>query len=110
MRHLFGMILNASYVCVMDMIYYHGTSNNNIIDKILPPIVTNCISEVGRKKNLDKVFFTTSYKSAMIYAKRAANQYGGNPRVLIVEPKGEIFCLNATQGTEVYYSDYCTVQ
>lgn len=89
--------------------YYHGTANNNILDMILPPTVTGCIQEVGRKKNLNKVFFTTSYKSAMIYAKRAANQYGGIPRVLTVEPSGEIVCLNSTPGTEVYYSDYCRV-
>src|SRR5258707_501210 len=102
MQHLFGILNNASYVCYMNTIYYHGTSNNNITTKILPPSVTNCISEIGRKKNLDKVFFTTSFKSAMIYAKRAANQYGGSPRVVIVEPKGNIVCLNSTPGTEVY--------
>lgn len=91
------------------MQYYHGTSNNSITDKILPPSVTGCISEVGRKKNLNKVFFTTSYKSAMIYAKRAANTYGGIPRVLSVNPVGEVVCLNANKGTEVYYSDYCLI-
>jgi hypothetical protein len=89
--------------------YYHGTSNNNITDKILPPSVTGCLSEVGRKKNLNKVFFTTSYKSAMIYAQRAANVYGGAVRVLEVQPVGEITCLNSSVGTEVYYSDYCLV-
>jgi hypothetical protein len=91
------------------MIYYHGTSNDSITDKILPPSITGCISESGRKKNTDKVFFTTSYKSAMIYAQRAANSYGGKPRVLHVKPIGNIVCLNATHGTEVYYSDYCLV-
>jgi len=94
----------------MNTIYYHGTSNNSITNKVLPPVVTNCISEVGRKKNLDKVFFTTSYKSAMIYANRAANQYGGTARVLVVIPSGEIVCLNSSAGTEVYHSDYCIVQ
>lgn len=45
----------------------------------------------------------------MIYAKRAANQYGGMPRVLSVTPMGDIVCLNANKGTEVYYSDSCVV-
>lgn len=90
-------------------IYYHGTSNAKITNKVLPPIDTGCISEVGRKKNLNKVFFTTSPTSALIYAKRAANQYGGTPKVLIVEPVGSIVCLNENRGTEVYYADYCNV-
>lgn len=91
------------------MIYYHGTANDQITDKVLPPSITGCISEVGRKKNLDKVFFTTSYKYALIYASRAANQYGGKGIVLQVEPVGQIVCLNANAGTEVYYSNYCNV-
>lgn len=91
------------------MKYYHGTANYRIVDKVLPPSITGCISEVGRKKNLDRVFFTTSYKSAIIYAKRAANQYGGIARVLEVMPVGEIICLNPNIGTEVYYSNYCNV-
>lgn len=89
--------------------YYHGTSNNSITDRILPSSTTGCLSELGRKKNLDKVFFTTSYKSAMIYATRAANVYGGIPRVLCVKPVGDVVCLNATKGTDVFYSDYCLV-
>lgn len=92
------------------MTYYHGTSNPSITDKILPPSVTGCLSEIGRKKNLNRVFFTTSYKSAMIYAQRAANVYGGTARVLCVEPVGDIVCLNANKGTEVYHSDYCLVK
>jgi len=96
-------------VVIAKQTYYHGTANDSIIDMILPPTVTGCIQEVGRKKNLNKVFFTTSYKSAMIYAKRASNQYGGNPRVLVVDPIGDIVCLNATPGTEVYHSDCCRV-
>jgi len=91
------------------MSYYHGTSNSNITTELLPPCVTGCISEVGRKKNVDKVFFTTSYKSACIYAKRAANAYGGVPRVLEVVPCGEVICLNSTAGTEVYYCNRCLI-
>jgi len=37
----------------------------------LPPANTGNISEKGRKKNLDKVFFTKDLKSAKIYADRA---------------------------------------
>lgn len=106
-RYIF---VQANRETVNYMIYYHGTSNSQIKDKVLPPSLTGCISEVGRKKNLDQVFFTTSYKSALIYAKRAANQYGGIARVLEVEPIGEICCLNANAGTEVYHSNYCIVK
>ena len=91
------------------MPYYHGTSNNAITTHILPPINTGVLSEVGRKKNLNKVFFTTSYKSALIYAQRAANQYGGTVRVLEVIPIGAIHCMNANKGTEVYYADFALV-
>lgn len=88
--------------------FYHGTSKANLTE-ILPPATTGNIQEVGRKKNLNKVFFTTSYKSALIYAKRDANVYGGKPVVHVVLPVGQIDCLNCAPGTDVYFSDKAIV-
>lgn len=90
-------------------ILYHGTSNNSIVKEVLPPNQTNTISEKGRKKNLDKVFFTRTYKSAEIYAGRSYNSYGGIKRVLPVIPVGRVEILNTEPGTEVFMSDYAIV-
>jgi hypothetical protein len=90
-------------------ILYHGTSNPNINNIILPPIETKIISEKGRKKNLDKVFFTKSYKSAQIYAGRAFNSYGGNKRVLPIIPIGKVEIVNSNKGSEVFMADYAIV-
>jgi len=88
--------------------YYHGTSDVfglGIGDYILPPEGTSNIQEIGRKKNLDKVFFTISSSSARIYSGRAVRVFGGNPIVYEVDPIGDIFFLNSDKGTEVAYSD-----
>ena len=64
----------------MNRIYYHGTTDANGIDFILlPPVVTDSLSEKGRKKNLDRVFYTHDLGLARIYAGRAARSIGGNP-------------------------------
>lgn len=86
--------------------YYHGTSTVlPIKDKILPFDQTGSIQEKGRKKNLDKVFFTKDIGSAWIYAGRSCSVFGGKPVVYIVEPVGEIQTLNETAGTTVYCAD-----
>jgi hypothetical protein len=85
-------------------VLYHGTAHSAISRKVLPPFETQIISERGRKKNLDRVFFTKDPKSAAIYAGRAANSYGGTPRVLRVIPFGKVEVLNANDGTTVFYS------
>ena len=90
-------------------VYYHGTSNDLITNELLPPDITGCLQERGRKKNLNRVFFTLSHKSAAVYAGRAANVYGGNKRVLQVIPIGDIICINDTPGCEVYCSDSAIV-
>lgn len=87
-------------------IKYHGTSNPNVTDKVLPSSQTGVLSEVGRKKNLNKVFYTDSPNSAKIYAGRAKNSYGGTPVVHKVIPMGELTTLNSNPGTEVHHSDY----
>lgn len=90
-------------------IKYHGTSNHSITNKILPPQTTGVLSEVGRKKNLNKVFYTDTENSAKIYAGRAKNSYGGTPKVHRVIPMGDLETLNDTKGTEVHHSDYGVV-
>jgi hypothetical protein len=71
------------------MIFYHGTSNTLQIDKILlPPYITYTKREEWRNKFDDKVFITNSIKSAIMYAKKACQKYGGKPVVYQVEPKG----------------------
>lgn len=85
-------------------VLYHGTSSPDLSREVLPPDATQVISEKGRNKNLNKVFFTKDYKSADIYAKRAARSYGGNPRVLKVIPMGEVTIVNENQGTTVFHA------
>ncbi|MDE1969985.1 MAG: hypothetical protein KGI50_00155 [Patescibacteria group bacterium] len=83
-------------------ILYHGTSSSMIEREVLSPDTTYVISEKGRKKNLDKVFLTKDKGSAWIYAKRAANSYGGVPRVLDVVPQGSVDVINDGKGTSVF--------
>lgn len=90
-------------------VLYHGTSNEGISNLVLPPSTTGVISEQGRKKNLEKVFFTKTEKSAQIYAGRARNVYGGEKRVLAVVPIGSVEVLNDRKGTEVLMSDAALV-
>ena len=86
-------------------ILYHGTSNESIVDTIEPPSKTNVIQETTRKKNLDKVFFTKTAKSADIYAGRSLNVNGGTKKVYSVVPVGNVDILNNQAGTEVYMAD-----
>ena len=91
--------------------FYHGSSTiNNIKHMLLPPDETNVISEKGRKKNLDKVFFTKDLKSAMIYAKRAVRQLGGEPILYRVIPMSDVECINETEGTTVYCCEWAFVE
>lgn len=72
--------------------FYHGTSDVfDIREVILPPLQTDNLREDWRKKNLDKVYFTSSQLSAYMYAKKACKKYGGNPIVYIVKPIGQWF-------------------
>jgi len=83
--------------------YYHGTNREFAPgDYILPPAETGEISEKGRKKNLDKVFFTLDKGSAKIYAGRATKSFGtGSPNIYKVQPIGSIEWLNKQKGTTV---------
>jgi hypothetical protein len=87
-------------------IYYHGTSTALNLDyKLLPPSETGVIQEKGRKKNLNKIFFTKDIGSANIYAGRAVQRFGGEPIIYRVIPMGEITKVQGLPGTTVYMSD-----
>lgn len=90
-------------------ILYHGTSSKDISRQVLPPDTTQVISEMGRKKNLSRIFMTHDFGSAEIYAKRAANSYGGKPRILKVVPFGDVEVLNGEKGTTVFHSPMAVV-
>lgn len=82
--------------------YYHGTSTAVGINfRLLPPAMTGVLEEVGRKKALDRVFFTADRRSADIYAGRAVARFGGQPVVYRVIPAGAVECHNGTPGTSV---------
>jgi hypothetical protein len=90
--------------------YYHGSSMDfKPGSLILPPSKTKKMSEKGRKKNLDVVFFTKDPKSALIYAGRAVQSLGGAHAVYEVEPMGPISVLNDTPGTTVFSAPYAKV-
>lgn len=83
--------------------YYHGTSSNAPVkDTILPPNVHSFgISELGRSKNLDKVFVTTNRGYASTYARRVANMKGCEPVIY------EVLCDNVVlyqtcNGLDIY--------
>lgn len=89
------------------MIYYHGTTDKNGISfMLLPPEDTNTISEKGRKKNLDRVFYTHDKGLAEIYAMRAARSIGGNPVVLRVISPVDPVLMNDTPGASVYHCSW----
>jgi len=85
--------------------YYHGTSTAVVpLDefRLLPPDETGNLSEAGRIKNLDMVFFTEDYNYANIYAQRAVNQFGGDPVIFRVIPMGDVRTINDKPGATVY--------
>ena len=91
--------------------FYHGTSSNvDIGDRLLPPHMTGTLSEVGRKKNLDLVFFTADKSSARVYAGRSVRKFGGDPVIYKVHPVGDIRVLNTDKGTSVYAAPWAYVE
>lgn len=81
---------------IMDRVtYYHGSSVLTDSDyMLLPPVVTGVIQEKGRRKNLNKVFFTKDKGTANIYAGRSFNVNGGVRRIFRVIPMGVITKIN----------------
>ena len=91
------------------IIYYHGSSDA-VLDpngyRLLPPNTSGKLQEKGRKKNLDKIFYTTDKNSAKIYAGRAVRRFGGNPVIVRAIPMGDIDVINNKKGTSVYSSPW----
>ena len=95
----------------METKYYHGTTDLAGIGHILmPPESTGVISEKGRKKNLDRVFFTKDLGLARIYAGRAARSIGGNPQILRVISPVDSKVLSDTPGATVYHAEWAFVE
>lgn len=91
--------------------FYHGTSTAcGIGYMLMPPVVTSVLSEEGRKRNLDRVFFTEDPGSARIYAGRARARFGGEAVVYRVIPMGPIECLSDRAGTSVYMAEWAFVE
>lgn len=89
------------------VVFYHGsTTNANIDNMLIPPIDTNTISEVGRKKNLDRIFYTRDLGLAKIYAGRACKSYGGKPVVYRVVMPVDAVCMNDDDGASVYHCSW----
>jgi hypothetical protein len=102
LKKLIENIINEELTNISEN-YYHGT----VVDLqpgeyLLPPNDTNNISEKGRKKNLDRVFFTKDLGSAKIYAGRAKHSLGGQPKVYLIEPEGQLDTVNAQPGSTVF--------
>jgi hypothetical protein len=92
--------------------YYHGTNLGDLKPGalVLPPNKTKRVSEKDRKKNLDVVFFTKDPRSALIYAGRAVQSFGGGiATVYQVEPQGPVSTINDTPGTTVFSAPYARV-
>ncbi|UES35602.1 hypothetical protein KKP3664_000063 [Citrobacter phage KKP_3664] len=82
-------------------VYYHGSCTAAGIESmLLPPCASETLSEKGRKKNLDRVFFTADIGLARIYAGRAARSIGGDPVLYRV---GAV-CMNDDKGASVYHA------
>jgi len=89
------------------MIFYHGTSTISSDEyRLLPPKSTGILQEKGRRKNLDKVFFTPDFGTAKIYAGRSMNRNGGQKRIFRVIPMGKVEKINDI----TYYCDWAFIE
>ena len=93
------------------VVFDHGSSTScGITDMICPPVDTNVISEKGRNKNLDRVFFTADMGLARIYAGRAARSIGGEPVLFRVVCPVDVVEMNTTPGASVYHAAWAFVE
>ena len=91
--------------------FYHGSCTLGLTgDMLLPPSETATLSEQGRLKNLDRVFFTKDIGLAKIYAGRAARSIGGEPTLFRVVCPVDVVCLNDTKGATVYHASWAFVE
>ena len=90
------------------MVFYHGTTDAVLGNsyKLMPPVSTGNLQEKGRKKNLDKVFFTADLGLARVYAGRSCNRFGGSPVVVRVIPMTEVETISEGAGATVYACDW----
>ena len=91
--------------------FYHGSCTLGLKgDMLLPPEMTDTISEKGRKKNLDRVFFTKDRGLAKVYARRAARSIGGEPTLFrVIAPVDTVF-MSETPGATVYHAAWAFVE
>ncbi|ANN86492.1 hypothetical protein KNT56_gp108 [Escherichia phage phT4A] len=88
-----------------NVVYYHGSCTAAGIESmLLPPCDSDTLSEKGRKKNLDRVFFTADIGLARIYAGRAARSIGGEPVLYRVVCPVDVVCMNEDKGASVYHA------
>ncbi len=91
--------------------YYHGScSAAGIESMLLPPECSGVLSEQGRKKNLDRVFFTADKGLAEIYAGRAARSVGGEPVLYRVVAPVDTVCMRDDKGASVYHAAWAFVE
>ncbi|EQA7786796.1 hypothetical protein ACX818_001390 [Acinetobacter baumannii] len=100
--------MNLDYLFPSEQkVFYHGScSDAGIENMLLPPEVSNTLSEKGRNKNLNRVFFTEDIGLAKIYAGRAAKSIGGEPVLFRVVMPIDAVCMNDTAGATVWHCEY----
>lgn len=92
-------------------IFYHGSCTEaGIQNMLLPPEDSGVLSETGRNKNLNRVFFTEDLGLAKIYAGRAAKSIGGEPVLFRVIAPVDTVCMNETPGATVYHASWAFVE
>lgn len=93
-----------------DYTFYHGTTTSlDIGNRLMPPDDTGVMSEVGRKKNLNKVFMTQDINHARVYAMKAAKQFGGDPVVYRTIPMGDVDLFSDRPGATIYTADWAFI-
>lgn len=88
-------------------VFYHGSSTACGIDNmLLPPVAFETLSEKGRNKNLDRIFFTEDLGLAKVYAGRASKSLGGEPILFRVVMPVDAVCMNDTKGASVWHAEW----
>lgn len=92
-------------------VFYHGSCTAAGIEHMLiPPNVSGILSEKGRNKNLNRVFFTEDIGLAKVYAGRASKSIGGEPVLFRVVMPEDAVCMNDTKGATVWHASWAFVE
>ncbi|QGT53824.1 putative ADP-ribosyl transferase [Acinetobacter phage vB_AbaM_Konradin] len=92
-------------------VFYHGSCTAaGIKSMLLPPEASGTLSEKGRNKNLNRVFFTEDIGLAKVYAGRASKSIGGEPVLFRVVAPVDVVCMNDTKGASVYHAAWAFVE